>query len=203
MKVKICGITDRETALEAVKAGADAIGFVFAESKRKISPKNAKEITLMLPSDVMKVGVFVNEKKEVIEATVDEAGLNMIQLHGDESPEFCNGFSVPVIKALSIENRKGLRKLNDFPCDYILLDSPKGKYRGGNGIKFDWRIAEGIQSEKKIILAGGLTPDNVCTAIRIVQPFMVDVSSGVETDGKKDLKKIAAFIENAKGVRIS
>ncbi|AIE60319.1 phosphoribosylanthranilate isomerase [Bacillus methanolicus] len=203
MKVKICGITDRETALEAVKAGADAIGFVFAESKRKISPMNAKEITLMLPSDVMKVGVFVNEEKEVIEATVDEAGLNMIQLHGDESPEFCNGFSVPVIKALSIENREGLRKLNDFPCDYILLDSPKGKYRGGNGIKFDWRIAEGIQSEKKIILAGGLTPDNVCTAIRIVQPFMVDVSSGVETDGKKDLKKIAAFIENAKGVRIS
>lgn len=202
MKVKICGITDRGTALEAVKAGADAIGFVFAESKRKISPKNAKEIALHLPADVVKVGVFVNEAKEVIEATVKEAGLNMIQLHGDEPPEFCNGFSIPVIKAISIETRDDLRKLNDFPCDYILLDSPKGKYRGGNGIKFDWRIAEGIQSEKKIILAGGLTPDNVCTAIRTVQPYMVDVSSGVETAGKKDIKKIAAFIENAKGVRI-
>ncbi|MDE3839156.1 phosphoribosylanthranilate isomerase [Bacillus methanolicus] len=202
MKVKICGITDRGTALEAVKAGADAIGFVFAESKRKISPKNAKEIALHLPADVVKVGVFVNEAKEVIEATVKEAGLNMIQLHGDEPPEFCNGFSVPVIKAISIETRDDLRKLNDFPCDYILLDSPKGKYRGGNGIKFDWRIAEGIQSEKKIILAGGLTPDNVCTAIRTVQPYMVDVSSGVETAGKKDIKKIAAFIEDAKGVRI-
>lgn len=202
MKVKICGITDRGTALEAVKAGADAIGFVFAESKRKISPKNAKEIALHLPADVVKVGVFVNEAKEVIEATVKEAGLNMIQLHGDEPPEFCNGFSVPVIKAISIETRDDLRKLNDFPCDYILLDSPKGKYRGGNGIKFDWRTAEGIQSEKKIILAGGLTPDNVCTAIRTVQPYMVDVSSGVETAGKKDIKKIAAFIENAKGVRI-
>ncbi|EIJ78433.1 N-(5'-phosphoribosyl)anthranilate isomerase [Bacillus methanolicus PB1] len=206
MKVKICGITDRGTALEAVRAGADAIGFVFAESKRKISPKNAKEIALNLPADVMKVGVFVNEEKDVIEATVEEAGLNMIQLHGDEPPEFCNGFSVPVIKALSIGTRDDLQKLNDFPCDfpcdYILLDSPKGKYRGGNGMKFDWRIAEGIQSEKKIILAGGLTPDNVCTAIRTVKPFMVDVSSGVETAGKKDIKKIAAFIEHAKGVRI-
>jgi phosphoribosylanthranilate isomerase len=202
VKVKICGITDVETALEAVRAGADAIGFVFAESKRKMTRENAKEIALKLPPGVMKVGVFVNESKEVIESTVAEVGLEMVQLHGDEPPEFCNGFSVPVMKALSIETRDDLRKLDDFRCEYILLDSPKGKYRGGNGTKFDWRIAQEIQSEKKIILAGGLTPDNVETAIRIVRPFMVDVSSGVETAGKKDIKKIAAFIEKAKGASV-
>jgi phosphoribosylanthranilate isomerase len=202
VKVKICGITDVETALEAVRAGADAIGFVFAESKRKMTRENAKEIALKLPPGVMKVGVFVNESKEVIESTVAEVGLNMVQLHGDEPPEFCNAFSVPVMKALSIETRDDLQKLNDYNCDYILLDSPKGKYRGGNGTKFDWRIAQEIQSEKKIILAGGLTPDNVETAIRIVRPFMVDVSSGVETAGKKDIKKIAAFIEKAKGASV-
>lgn len=199
MKVKICGITDVNTALQAVNFGADALGFVFAESKRKISPAVAGEISRQLPTHVEKIGVFVNEAKGRIEEIIVEANLSMIQLHGDESPEFCQSFSVPVIKALSVGNEKDLELLENYPNQWFLLDSPSGKYRGGNGISFNWELVSSRPfPDKKIILAGGLSIDNVERAIAIAKPEMVDVSSGVETEGKKDVAKIKAFIEKAK-----
>lgn len=123
----------------------------------------------------------------------------MVQLHGDESPAFCNSLSVPVIKALSIESEKDLEEINRYSCEMILLDSPKGKYRGGNGTSFDWELLIGSDlPNKKIILAGGLNLGNVERAIQICHPFMVDVSSGVETDGRKDVKKMKVFLEKVK-----
>lgn len=198
MKVKICGITDLETALVANNYGADALGFVFAESKRRISPEKAKEIIQRLPEGTLKVGVFVNESKEQIEKIIAETGINLIQLHGDESASFCTGFSVPVVKSFSIQTADDLAQIGDYQCEYVLLDSPKGMYRGGTGVSFDWGILSGTSIKRKIILAGGLTCENVNQAITLINPCMVDVSSGVETNGKKDLKKIADFVKAAK-----
>jgi phosphoribosylanthranilate isomerase len=201
MKVKICGITDIHTALAAVNYGASAIGFVFAESKRKIDEDKARDIIAELPEEVMKVGVFVNETKEEIERIVRTVGLTHAQLHGNETPEFSKSLSMPVIKAHSVEGIDSLTKIKDFPCEFLLLDGPKGKYQGGNGISFDWSIlGNGDLREKKIILAGGLHEGNVLEAVQQVLPCMVDVSSGVETEGKKDLDKIQAFIEKVMAV---
>ncbi|WHY90152.1 phosphoribosylanthranilate isomerase [Neobacillus cucumis] len=200
MKVKICGITDVDTALAAVAYGADAIGFVFAESKRKVELEKAKEIIEKLPSEVMKVGVFVNATVEGIEKIANFTGLTHIQLHGDELASLSEGLTLPVIKAASIESDETLEEIKNYPCEYLLLDGPKGKYRGGNGIAFNWKnINLDVLKEKKIILAGGLHQENVEEAIQTIRPDMVDVSSGVETDGKKDLQKIKIFIEKAKG----
>ncbi|XJZ25816.1 phosphoribosylanthranilate isomerase [Bacillota bacterium Lsc_1132] len=199
MKVKICGIMNRETALAAVEYGADALGFVFADSKRQVDRETAKEIIKHLPKNIMKVGVFVNETQEEIENIASYAGLTHIQLHGEEEPEFCESLSYPVIKALSIEKKEDFDQVKKFDCAFILLDGPKGKYRGGNGTPFNWMMAS--QAEffaKKLILAGGLNEENVLPAIEQVHPFMVDVSSGVETNGKKDLAKIRRFIEIVK-----
>lgn len=203
MKVKICGITDLETALAAVEYGADAIGFVFAESKRKITADKARSIISLLPKNIIKVGVFVNESKENIARISSYVGLTHIQLHGDETKEFCDSITIPVIKAVSISNKESLKKVEGFPCEYLLVDGPKGKYRGGNGLAFDWNLLESsLIKDKKIILAGGLSEENVDEAIRLIKPYMVDVSSGVETEGKKDVKKIKVFIKKAKGSRL-
>lgn len=201
MKVKICGISDKETAVYAARHGADALGFVFAESKRKVTPRQAKEIIEGLPADILKVGVFVNEEASEIERIVKISGLTAIQLHGDESPQFCENFSIPVIKALSISNQFDLDRIQKYSCEFVLLDSPKGKYHGGNGVKFDWSLLSKLDSEKKVILAGGLNEENVSEAVKTAKPYMVDVSSGVETNGKKDLQKIKRFIEIAKNAQ--
>lgn len=199
MKVKICGITDLETALFAVEEGADAIGFVFAESKRKISVEKTREIIAELPKEVIKVGVFVNERMSTVQEVIKETGITTVQFHGDESPEYCTSFEVEVVKALNISSKDDLSLIDDFESEYILLDSPKGKYRGGNGIPFDWNLLSNIHlCKKKIILAGGLHVENVEEAIEQTRPYMVDVSSGVETDGKKDFAKIRLFINRAK-----
>ncbi|WP_342431925.1 phosphoribosylanthranilate isomerase [Neobacillus sp. FSL H8-0543] len=200
MKVKICGISDIETARAAVEYGADAIGFIFAQSKRKITKEKAKEIVAQLPKDVLKVGVFVNEVKEVIEDIANQVGLTHIQLHGDEKDDFCQSLSLPVIKGFSIRNIASLQAIDKFTCEYILLDGPKGKYSGGNGLAFDWSIIPPTAfGGKRVILAGGLNEENILPAILEVNPDMVDVSSGVETDGVKDLNKIKTFITMAKG----
>jgi len=203
MKVKICGITDVETGFAAVRYGADAIGFVFAESKRKVSIEKAQEIISHLPKEVSKVGVFVNEARDEIEKIAATVGLTHIQLHGDETALFSESLSLPVIKAISFQGNESLAALAEYPSDYILLDSPKGKYRGGNGTVFNWNeVNSSLINREKVILAGGLHPDNVQEAIHIIRPFMVDVSSGVETNGKKDLSKIKTFIEKAKSAPI-
>lgn len=200
MKVKICGITGLTTAIAAVDYGADALGFVFAESKRKITEVKAKEIITHLPREILKVGVFVNEAKEKIEEVASSVGLTHVQLHGDETPAFCESLSYPVIKAISIYDEKSLKSIENYKCEYVLIDGPKGQYRGGNGLSFDWNcISAGDLKDKKVILAGGLHEENVEEAIKLIKPYMVDVSSGVESEGKKDLNKIQSFIIKAKG----
>ncbi|WP_129689806.1 phosphoribosylanthranilate isomerase [Gottfriedia acidiceleris] len=197
MKVKICGITDLKTAQSAINAGADAIGFVFAESKRQIEITEAKKIIESLPDSILKIGVFVNESKENLESIYQKVGLTHLQLHGDETPEFCRSLSFPVIKALRVQSEKDVEKIAEYDCDYILVDSPSGKYRGGNGTTFNWDL---VKSKKidNLILAGGLTIENVIPASSVVKPIMVDVSSGVETNGKKDVEKIKSFIKKVK-----
>lgn len=199
MKVKICGIQDMKTAEIAIESGADAIGFVFAESKRKITLEEAREITVNLPVKVLKIGVFVNETKEVLERTFEEVGLTHLQLHGDESPEFCRSIPYPIIKAIRVRSEVDLLNIPQYDCDYILLDSPYGKYRGGNGTTFDWKLLKRINIQQdKLILAGGLNIENVLEAIELGNPVMVDVSSGVETNGIKDHLKIGDFIKKVK-----
>ncbi|MFC4559498.1 phosphoribosylanthranilate isomerase [Virgibacillus kekensis] len=199
MLVKICGITTKEAAREAVTAGADFIGFVFARSKRKIDPEDVRQIVSTLPPSVKKVGVFVNESRDKIVQIADQAGLDYIQLHGDEPADFAESLPYPVIKAFSIEKTE-ISAINSYPCDYYLIDSPAGKYRGGNGTTFDWTLLKESRIDReKVILAGGLNPQNIHEAITTARPAGVDVSSGVETDGYKDLLKIKQFITNAKG----
>jgi phosphoribosylanthranilate isomerase len=201
MKVKICGLRNEQDALFAAKNGADAIGFVFAESKREISPLVARKIISKLPKETKKVGVFVNPSKELIHEIVETTGIDYVQLHGNETPEFCHSIPYPVIKALSIQSKEDLQKIHEYSCDFVLLDGPKGKYHGGNGISFDWSMLSTFDfKHKKAILAGGLNPENVKAAIANTSVFMVDVSSGVETDGEKDLIKIKDFLTAVKSV---
>ncbi|ASZ65020.1 phosphoribosylanthranilate isomerase [Bacillus cereus] len=200
MKVKICGITDVETAKRACEYGADALGFVFAESKRKITPKRAEEIIQELPANVLKIGVFVNESVEVIQKIADECGLTHVQLHGDEDNYQIIRLNIPSIKSLGVTSESDMKNAQRYETDYILFDSPKEKFHGGNGKTFSWELLGHMPKElrKKTILAGGLNALNIEEAIRTVRPYMVDVSSGVETEGKKDVEKIKQFIIKAK-----
>ncbi|WP_077623567.1 phosphoribosylanthranilate isomerase [Sediminibacillus massiliensis] len=201
MIVKICGIKNKQAAADAVQAGADFLGFVFASSKRRVTKEQAKEIAETLPRRVKKIGVFVNESPEVINDIAESVGLDYAQLHGDESPEEMEEIKVPVIKAFQINSKEDFEQIASYPCEYYLLDSPAGKYRGGNGEAFDWSLAEYMpEVNGKIFLAGGLKPGNVQQAITEVKPAGVDVSSGVETNGEKDRDKIDAFIRAAKRI---
>lgn len=200
MKVKICGITDMETAKRTCEYGADALGFVFAESKRKITPKRAEEIIQELPANVLKIGVFVNESVETIQKIADECGLTHVQLHGDEDNYQIRRLNIPSIKSLGVTSESDMKNAQGYETDYILFDSPKEKFYGGNGKTFSWELLGHMPKElrKKTILAGGLNALNIEEAIRTVRPYMVDVSSGVETEGKKDVEKIKQFIIKAK-----
>ena len=154
MRVKICGIQTKEAALVAAENRADFIGFVFAESKRNIDPQTAAEIAEIIPDHVKKVGVFVNESIEKMMEIAEFVGLDYIQLHGDEEPEIAEQLPYKIIKAFSVE-RDNLPVIQSYPCDYYLLDSPKGKYRGGTGQTFDWKLIDKIAIDReKIILAG-------------------------------------------------
>lgn len=198
MLIKVCGITTVEAAKAVEKYGADFIGFLFAPSKRKIAPKDAKNIAKELSPNVKKVGVFVNESIENIIDIATTVGLDYIQLHGDEDANFAKQIPFPVIKAFSID-QIDLNTVEQYPADFFLLDSPGKKYRGGTGETFNWeRIKELNIDTEKIILAGGLHAENVQTAIQTVAPRGIDVSSGVETDGKKDPAKIKEFLQRAR-----
>lgn len=199
MLVKICGIMTEEAGVAACESGADFIGFVFAKSKRRISPEKAAEIRRQLPESVKAVGVFVNETRENIIRIAEAVNLDYVQLHGEESADFCRDLSYPVIKAFSIKKESDLDQLMDYTCDYYLLDSPGVQFAGGSGIPFDWNLLmEKNLPNEQLILAGGLHAENVQKAIEKVRPAIVDVSSGVETEGHKDLAKIAEFIQKAK-----
>ncbi|MCR8846776.1 phosphoribosylanthranilate isomerase [Rossellomorea sp. SC111] len=201
-KVKVCGIRRQVEAEWALEAGADAIGFVFADSKRKVDVEKAAEISKSISSDLLKIGVFVNESKERMEEIFHLVKLDYVQLHGDESVEFCETLNLPFIKAISVKERKDIDGIDDFPGEMILLDSGKGPHRGGNGTTFNWDYTHSINISHHLILAGGLNPDNVREAIIKVRPYMVDVSSGVETDGAKDRLKIESFVREAKSVLV-
>src|SRR5690625_3246294 len=202
MFVKICGITDKETAHFVQEAGADFIGFVFAPSKRRISPVNAAKISKHLSSKIKTVGVFVNESVENMKYIANLVGLDYIQLHGDEPASVAKKIPYPIIKAFSIQ-QVNPKTVHEYPCDYLLIDSPGEKYRGGSGNMFNWEQLERLQINKhKLFLAGGLSVENVADAKKMVHPFGVDVSSGVETDGIKDSLKIKQFIKEAKLIHV-
>lgn len=193
--VKICGLQEVEHVRAAVDAGADAIGFVFANSRRQVTLSQAQRMTKEMSKDVVKIGVFVNETIENIEKYAKEVPLDYVQLHGDESIEYVNSISVPVIKAFSISSKEDVQSALTYDVDLYLFDTPSIEFRGGSGKTFDWGVLDSEDIPKdKLILAGGLNAENVRVAIQTVHPFMVDVSSGVETDQRKDESKIRAFI---------
>ena len=200
-EVKICGITNLEDATMAVDFGADALGFVFyKKSPRYLEQDTAKKIAASLPSSVITVGLFVNEESSKIRETMECCNLQAIQFHGDESPEFCGQFKdQKIIKAIRLLDRDSLKKINNYQVCAVLLDAYSKDSYGGTGESFDWKILTKLDTRSNLILAGGLTPENVREAIRIVNPYAVDVSSGVEKKpGKKDLKKLEEFIKVVK-----
>lgn len=197
VRVKICGITSREDALRAAEAGADALGFIFyAPSPRYVPPGRAAEIVAHLPPFVTPVGVFVNESREKILETVRTVGLRVVQLHGDETPEACGGYPVPVIRALRVDEGFEPETMRAYPVKTFLLDKKKKGLYGGTGETFDWGLARAAKAYGRIVLSGGLGPENVAEAIRTVGPYAVDCGSGVESGpGRKDPEKLAAFFE--------
>ncbi len=198
-KVKICGLKEKEHVKAAVEAGADAIGFVFAASKREISIEQARELAKEVPPGVLKIGVFVNPTMQEIETAVREVPLDFVQYHGNETPEFIQSNSFPSIKALSVRSEEDIDVAKQFNTDFYLFDAPGTDYQGGSGLTFNWQLMQGHSiPQEKIILAGGLNPTNVEDAIKRVNPYMVDVSSGVEIEGRKDSELIRAFIRAVK-----
>ena len=200
VKIKICGITNLEDALQAVDAGADALGFVFfKESPRHIFPEQAAAIIRQLPPFVQTVGLFVNEALETVNQTADLCGLDIIQLHGDESPEFCAVVRRRVIKAFRVKDISCLDSMKDYRPAAFLLDAWSPNAHGGTGRTFNWEFAASAAKSNRIVLAGGLTPANVADAVRQVRPYGVDVSSGVESaPGKKDAALVRNFIQAAR-----
>jgi len=200
VRVKICGITSAQDAEVAVRSGADAIGFIFyPKSPRFVEPETVAAIVGTLPPFVTPVGVFVNEPTDRLRDIVEGTGLRAVQLQGDELPEACVGLPVPVIRALGIGPNFDVESLKKWPVGTFHLDTAKPGSYGGTGETFDWAIAGKAAAAHRIVLAGGLTPDNVTEAVHTVRPYAVDTSSGVEASpGIKDPAKVAAFIKAAK-----
>jgi phosphoribosylanthranilate isomerase len=206
VKVKICGIANAPDAVAAVEGGADALGFMFYEpSPRHVSIRQVTEILRELPPFIIKVGVFVDAPEDTVIRAIGDCGLNVLQFHGNETPEYCTQFGVMSVKAFRIRDAGSLKPLPDYGTDAWLLDAFVADKLGGTGEKFNWELAvEAKKFGRPIFLAGGLTPANVADAVRTVQPYAVDVSSGVEaTPGKKDHAKVREFIRAAKSVAVS
>jgi phosphoribosylanthranilate isomerase len=203
MQVKICGITNKEDALCAAKCGAAALGFIFyPSSPRYIKPADVRKIIKALPDEVVKVGVFVNEKAAQVKKVMKYCTLDMIQLHGDELPEFCREFPVSrVIKAVELKNEADLVYANSYHVGAILVDSRHAGLYGGTGKKANWELALRLKNKKPLILSGGLNEDNIVQAIKDVAPHALDINSGVELSlGKKDhvkLRRIFDIIRHA------
>jgi phosphoribosylanthranilate isomerase len=194
-RIKICGITNLDDALQAVACGVDALGFVFYDkSPRCVRRETVREIISGLPPLVTTVGLFVNAKSQIIHDTAEFCGLDRVQLHGDESPADCFLPPLRVIKALRVRDAQSLEGADLYPVD-LLLDAWSGHAYGGTGHSFDWQLARELAARRPIILAGGLNPENVAEAVATIKPYAVDVSSGVEqSPGKKDHEKVAEFI---------
>jgi phosphoribosylanthranilate isomerase len=200
IKIKICGITNLDDAMAAADCGADALGFNFyKKSPRYVEPVKAAEIIAQLPPFLVPVGIFVNEREEKIREIVSGACLQGIQLHGDETPEFCQRFGTRVIKAFQIKSKESLKHMSHYRVSAYLLDSYKEGVRGGTGETFDWHLAVVAKTFGRIILAGGLTVENVAEAVKLVQPYGIDVAGGVEREkGIKDHHKLKTFITEAR-----
>ncbi|WDV05706.1 phosphoribosylanthranilate isomerase [Lysinibacillus irui] len=198
-KVKICGFQKQEHVITAIQAGADAIGFVFAPSKRRVTIEQAQLLANEVPQGVLKIGVFVNPSAAELKEAVERVPLDYVQYHGEETPAFIQEQGYPAIKALSVRGKEDIQAAADYQVDYYLFDAPGTDFKGGSGHTFDWSLLEevGIPREK-LLLAGGLNVDNIEEAITTVAPFMVDVSSGVETDGMKNSAKIQEFLKTVK-----
>lgn len=209
IKVKVCGITNAADALAAVEAGADALGFIFYEkSPRYVVPAVAANIIAELPPLVTPVGVFVNEGLATVRSIMDTCGLAMAQLHGDENVSYCRELARPAMKALRLRDRGSLLALAEYQgrggVRGFVLDAFSELSYGGTGQITDWGLAAEVAKSTPLLLAGGLTPDNVTEAIRTVRPYGVDVSSGVESaPGKKDHAKMRAFVDAVRVVSSS
>lgn len=202
IKIKICGITNLDDALAAATLGADALGFIFyKKSPRYIEPEKAAEIISQLPPIIMPVGLFVNEREEKIREVQALTCIQTIQLHGDESPEFCQRFGARVIKAFQIKDKESVKHMAQYHVGAFLLDSYRDGQRGGTGTTFDWHLAVVAKTFGRVILAGGLTPENAAEAAKLVQPYGVDVAGGVEREkGIKDHAKLKKFITEVRRV---
>ncbi|MFZ3209758.1 MAG: phosphoribosylanthranilate isomerase [Geobacteraceae bacterium] len=200
VKVKICGISNMEDALLAAQAGADALGFVFHnQSPRSVFPEQVAEIVRAMPPFVQTVGLFVNADMDFVNKMADLCRLDIVQLHGDEAPEYCAKVRRRVIKAFRVKDVTSLDHMMLYRVAGYLLDAWSPKAYGGTGITFNWEMAQAAGKYGPVILAGGLTPDNVRQAVKSVNPYGVDVSSGVEAElGKKDPEKMREFIRRAK-----
>jgi phosphoribosylanthranilate isomerase len=210
MLVKICGITSLADALAAVDAGADALGFNFyARSPRYISPADAREIIDQLPGSVLKVGVFVDEELQSVSRILTQAGLSAVQLHGDESPEYCRELAGKyVIKAFGAGSKFDWNAVDRYDVQAIMLDTKDDLLRGGTGRVFDWTIAQRVNgsaansSTPKLFLAGGLSPENVAEAIATMRPYAVDACSSLEqTPGKKNHERMRAFVNAVRSIK--
>ena len=202
--VKICGITNLDDALAAVGAGADALGFNFYKpSPRYITPQRAREIIEQLPESLLTVGVFVNEDSEPVRVIAEEAGLGALQLHGDESPEYCRELAdFYVIKTFAVSDTFDIQAMHAYKVEAVMLDTKHNNLRGGTGRVFDWSVAQQVRPMiPKLFLAGGLSPENVQNAVEIVRPFAVDACSALEDrPGKKNHERMRVFINTVRGV---
>jgi len=203
--VKICGLTNRDDALAAVEMGADLLGFNFyPESPRFLPYDEVESIFQEIPTNIPKVGVFVNEDLETVLDIACQFELDYLQFHGDETPELLNPIGHPWFRAIRLGEEKDLEEIPRYECEWILLDARVSGRYGGTGESVDWELARRAKNVgKKLILAGGLTPENIQRAVATVKPFGVDVASGVERKpGRKDLKKMEEFITKAKSVSV-
>jgi len=203
LKIKICGITNSADATAAVEAGANALGFMFFDqSPRHITSEAAKSIIRELPPFLAKVGVFVNPSRDEVMRIIDATGIDTLQFHGEEPPEACRGFGLKTVKAFRIQGKDMLALMPRYDVDAWLLDAFVPGQRGGTGKSFNWDLAvHACSLGTPVILAGGLNPNNVAAAVAQVQPYAIDVSSGVETaPGKKDSNLIQLFIQRARAV---
>jgi phosphoribosylanthranilate isomerase len=199
-KVKICGITTRDDARVAVEAGAEMIGLIFyPPSPRYVTPEQAHSIVAHLPPGCSAVGVFVNEDLDTVTRIARTSGVHMVQLHGTESPELCQQLPWPVIKTFRFTAHVQPEIMQQYGVEALLIEGFHPDVYGGGGVQADWQRVASLHQYGRIVLAGGLTPENVREAIRIVRPYAVDVCSGVEaTPGTKDWGKVRTFIRNAR-----
>jgi phosphoribosylanthranilate isomerase len=203
IEIKICGLTNLDDAVHAAEYGADAVGFIFHQcSPRYISPDSAKAIIQMLPDNIVKVGVFVNQTEREVKHTVNFCGLDLIQLHGDESPQYCSCFpSEILLKAVSAGRIQGTTGLELYPVKAFVMDAHDPIRYGGTGKKADWALAAGIREMYPLILAGGLHENNIMEAVRCVRPHAVDVNSGIEVKpGEKNHDRMRKIIEMVKKI---